>query len=296
MICYLCKDLEVSIEKEKEEIFRRLQEKKQQLEVYEKKKQQAALSSLDQDSVMADIDQQTFPGMLLKTITNMHLFQTRNFQKKHATVTNAHMLASSFHEHEIVTNKLLSRTSYCHKDATVTLTKLRWLVFKFKFKSVEIQGEIWAPLQNQFLRKLQFHLFEDKRFFPEEMLEDQIGDGSDGEEEVDSSPASHQLASALGMNAQRIQVMKASFFADPSQLAAPFAKDSPTVDKSLFSSSLSKAGHLKSSVYPPSMPLGPMLSPKVQRSVDESRQMSQSLFGSPQIGNLKCVIKLHSLT
>ncbi|XP_027054850.1 nuclear pore complex protein Nup98-Nup96-like isoform X1 [Pocillopora damicornis] len=172
-------DLEVSIEKEKEEIFRRLQEKKQQLEVYEKKKQQAALSSLDQDSVMADIDQQTFP---------------------------------------------------------------------------------------------------------EEMLEDQIGDGSDGEEEVDSSPASHQLASALGMNAQRIQVMKASFFADPSQLAAPFAKDSPTVDKSLFSSSLSKAGHLKSSVYPPSMPLGPLLSPKVQRSVDESRQMSQSLFGSPQIG------------
>lgn len=98
----------------------------QQLEVYEKKKQQAALSSLDQDSVMADIDQQTFPGMLLKTITNMHLFQTRNFQKKH----------------EIVTNKLLSRTSYCHKDATVTLTKLRWLVFKFKFKYVEIQGEI----------------------------------------------------------------------------------------------------------------------------------------------------------
>ena len=81
MICYLCKDLEVSIEKEKEEIFRRLQEKKQQLEVYEKKKQQAALSSLDQDSVMADIDQQTFPGMLLKTITNMHLFQTRNFKK-----------------------------------------------------------------------------------------------------------------------------------------------------------------------------------------------------------------------
>lgn len=142
MICYLCKDLEVSIEKEKEEIFRRLQEKKQQLEVYEKKKQQAALSSLDQDSVMADIDQQTFPGMLLKTITNMHLFQTRNFQKKHATVTNAHMLGSSFREHEIVTNKLLSRTSYCHKDATVTLTKLRWLVFKFKFKSVEIQGEI----------------------------------------------------------------------------------------------------------------------------------------------------------
>lgn len=142
MICYLPKDLEVSIEKEKEEIFRRLQEKKQQLAVYEKKKQQAALSSLDQDSVMADIDQQTFPGMLLKTITNMHLFQTRNFQKKHATVTNAHMLASSFHEHEIVTNKLLSRTSYCHKDATVTLTKLRWLVFKFKFKCVEIQGEI----------------------------------------------------------------------------------------------------------------------------------------------------------
>lgn len=206
------------------------------------------------------------------------------------------MLASSFHEHEIVTNKLLSRTSYCHKDATVTLTKLRWLVFKFKFKCVEIQGEIWAPLQNQFLRKLQFHLFEDKRFFPEEMLEDQIGDGSDGEEEVDSSPASHQLASALGMNAQRIQVMKASFFANPSQLAASFAKDSPTVDKSLSSSSLSKAGHLKSSVYPPSMPLGPLLSPKVQRSVDESRQMSQSLFGSPQIGNLKCVIKLHSLT
>ena len=123
MICYLPKDLEVSIEKEKEEIFRRLQEKKQQLEVYEKKKQQGALSSLDQDSVMADIDQQTFPGMSLKTVTNMHLFQTRNFHK-HATVTHMQMSASKFHEHEIVTNKLLSRTSYCLEQATVTKTQL----------------------------------------------------------------------------------------------------------------------------------------------------------------------------
>ncbi|XP_022797911.1 nuclear pore complex protein Nup98-Nup96-like [Stylophora pistillata] len=173
-------DVENSIEKEKKEILRHLQEKKQQFEAYEKEKQRVTPSLRDQDSVMADIDHETFP---------------------------------------------------------------------------------------------------------EEMLEDQSGDSSDGEvEEVDSSPASHQLATALGMNAQRIQVMKASFFADQSQLVTPFAKDSPTVDKSLFSSSLAKGGHLKSSVYPSSMPRGPLLSPNVQRSLDESGQMSRSLFGSPQIG------------
>lgn len=124
-------------------------------------------------------------------------------------------------------------------------------------------------------------------FLSEEMLEEQIGEDSDGEgEDLDSSPASHQLATALGMNAQRIQVMKASFFADQSHPPAHLAKDTPTVDKSLFSASFAKAGHLKSSVYPPAMPLGPLLSPKVQRCVEESGQLSQSLFGSPKIGNL----------
>ena len=44
------------------------------------------------------------------------------------------------------------------------------------------------------------------------MFEDAGREESDSEEEVDNSPASHQLATALGMNAQRIQVMKASFF------------------------------------------------------------------------------------
>lgn len=53
-----------SIEKEKQEIFRHLQEKKQQLEAYEKEKQRAALSLRDQDSDMADIDHETFPGTL----------------------------------------------------------------------------------------------------------------------------------------------------------------------------------------------------------------------------------------
>ena len=50
------------------------------------------------------------------------------------------------------------------------------------------------------------------------MLDDEAREGSDAsDEELESSPASHQLATALGMNAQRIQVMKASFFADQSQ-------------------------------------------------------------------------------
>ena len=44
------------------EIFRHLQEKKLQFEVYEKEKQRAALSLRDQDSDMPDIDHETFPG------------------------------------------------------------------------------------------------------------------------------------------------------------------------------------------------------------------------------------------
>ena len=121
------------------------------------------------------------------------------------------------------------------------------------------------------------------------MFEDAGREESDSEEEVDNSPASHQLATALGMNAQRIQVMKASFFADQSQsLSAHLPKDGPSMDRSLLSASFSKTGHSKSSVYPAIMPLGPLLSPKVQRCVDESGepgQLSQSLFGSPKIGN-----------
>lgn len=118
------------------------------------------------------------------------------------------------------------------------------------------------------------------------MLEGGIGEDGEVEgEELDSSPASHQLATALGMNAQRIQVMKASFFADQSPRSSHLPRDVPTVDKTLFSGSFGKASHLKSSMYPSAMPLGPMLSPTVQRCVDESGQFSQSLFGSPKIGN-----------
>ena len=51
------------MEKEKLEIFKRLQEKKQQLEAYEKERQRASLSLHDQDSDMPDIDNETFPGM-----------------------------------------------------------------------------------------------------------------------------------------------------------------------------------------------------------------------------------------
>jgi len=123
------------------------------------------------------------------------------------------------------------------------------------------------------------------------MLEEAGGEESDAdEEELDNSPASHQLVTALGMNAQRIQVMKASFFADqPQPSSVHLPKDGPSVDKSLLSASFGKAGHAKSSVYPAVMPLGPLLSPKVQRLVNESAagppQLSQSLFGSPKIGN-----------
>jgi len=121
------------------------------------------------------------------------------------------------------------------------------------------------------------------------MLEGGMGEEEEDlvEEDLDNSPASHQLATALGMNAHRIQVMKASFFADQSRLLSSYSpRDAPTVDKALFSGSFGKAGHSKSSVYPAVKPLGPLLSPKVTRCVDESGQLSQSLFGSPKIGNL----------
>lgn len=113
--------------------------------------------------------------------------------------------------------------------------------------------------------------------------------GEEGEDlegdDSDNSPASHQLATALGMNAHRIQVMKASFFADQSQLSSYLPRDAPTVDKALFSGSFGKAGHSRSAMYPAVKPLGPLLSPKVTRCVNESGQLSQSLFGSPKIGN-----------
>lgn len=48
------------------------------------------------------------------------------------------MLVSSFYEYEIVMNKLLFWISYCYKDVIVMFIKLRWFVFKFKFKYVEI--------------------------------------------------------------------------------------------------------------------------------------------------------------
>ena len=51
------------MEKEKLEIFKRLKERKQQLEAYEKERQRASLSLHDQDSDMPDIDNETFPGM-----------------------------------------------------------------------------------------------------------------------------------------------------------------------------------------------------------------------------------------
>ena len=125
----------------------------------------------------------------------------------------------------------------------------------------------------------------------EELLDEsaELGGGSDTDEhEMDNSPASHQLATALGMNAQRIQVMKASFFAEQSHPpTVPLSRDGSSVDKSFMSGSFAKGSHAKSSVYPGLMPLGPLLSPKVQRTMDESSsqgQLSQSLFGSPKIG------------
>lgn len=54
------------------EIFRHLQEKKQQFEAYEKEKQRAVLSLRDQDSDMPDIDHETFPGTkMLHTIVQL---------------------------------------------------------------------------------------------------------------------------------------------------------------------------------------------------------------------------------
>ena len=62
---FLWQDDDDSVEKEKMEIFRHLQEKKLQFEAYEKEKQRASLSLRDQDSDMPDIDHETFPGTKL---------------------------------------------------------------------------------------------------------------------------------------------------------------------------------------------------------------------------------------
>ena len=82
--------------------------------------------------------------------------------------------------------------------------------------------------------------------------------------------------------------MKASFFAEQShQPTVPLPRDGPSVDKSFMSWSFTKKSHVKSSMYAGLMSLGPLLSPKVQRTMDESSsqgQLSQSLFGSPKIG------------
>jgi len=65
---FLWQDDGDSVEREKMEIFRHLQEKKQQFEAYEKEKQRAALSLRDQDSDMPDIDHETFPGTKVETL------------------------------------------------------------------------------------------------------------------------------------------------------------------------------------------------------------------------------------
>ena len=53
---------ESSAERQKLELLKQLQEKKQQFEAYEKEKKKTSLTLQDQDSDMADIDHETFPG------------------------------------------------------------------------------------------------------------------------------------------------------------------------------------------------------------------------------------------
>ncbi|KAK2556110.1 Nuclear pore complex protein Nup98-Nup96 [Acropora cervicornis] len=141
-------EVESSAEREKLELLKRLQEKKQQFEAYEIEKRRTSLALEDQDSDMADIDHETFPELLDESA--------------------------------------------------------------------------------------------------------ELGGGSDiDEHEMDNSPASHQLATALGMNAQRIQVMKASFFAEQSHPpTVPLSRDGPSVDKSFMSGSFAKGR-----VYPLRQPL-----------------------------------------
>lgn len=60
--CLCWQEVESSAEKEKLELLKRLQEKKQQFEAYEIEKRRTSLALEDQDSDMADIDHETFPG------------------------------------------------------------------------------------------------------------------------------------------------------------------------------------------------------------------------------------------
>ena len=111
------------------------------------------------------------------------------------------------------------------------------------------------------------------------------------EDDVDQSPASHHLAASLGMNAHRMQVMKASFFAEEEQVRLPsIRKDKATLEKSLLSGTVTETTHVyKSYQYSSVMSRGPLLSPKVHRTTETTiltSHTSQSLFGSPRIGNV----------
>lgn len=110
---------------------------------------------------------------------------------------------------------------------------------------------------------------------------------------MNESPASHQLATALGVSAHRMQVMKASFFGESEPFVpSPQPKEKSSMVKSLLSGSFDERSHRGS------LPLGPMLSPKVAKHTDlvgQNTQSSSVLFRSPKIGTVLSIIVFISI-
>ena len=115
------------------------------------------------------------------------------------------------------------------------------------------------------------------------------------EEEINQSPASHHLANSLGVNAHRMQVMKASFFGDNEQYQAqPVGTDSFRVedhpgDSSAFEKSVVTTSHIRpfQNLEAPGPTLSPRI-PRVVQNITSGVKTADSLFGNPKIGNATC--------
>ena len=115
------------------------------------------------------------------------------------------------------------------------------------------------------------------------------------EEEIDQSPASHHLANSLGVNAHRMQVMKASFFGEddhhrPQVVGKEtFTAESAPAESSIFEKSALSGSHIRPFQSRDSP--GPTLSPRVLRAqnITAGGRTADSLFGNPKIGNFTLI-------
>ena len=115
----------------------------------------------------------------------------------------------------------------------------------------------------------------------------------DEEDEIEQSPASHRLANSLGVNAHRMQVMKASFFGEDDYRPHAMPRDTVSSESVARESAiLQKPTGLHTRPFQSLDSPGPTLSPRVPRMVQKTTvagRTADSLFGSPKIG--KCFVK-----